>query len=377
MTELKPCETIDDAISILKSVLVLNCDLDYYALLIWDAHTRMRDLLPDSVCLYLAFEGKKSAGKTTATRCACLLAHKGTMYSSVTPAALQKICESGVTLAIDEIDALAKSDDNIERILRTGNSWNAKISLCQKSGGDWSPIEVNIGGPKVFNYRGGIDDALGSRCYIISMPSTKDRYIIKQGFFLEETLRPVSKWLNESVKNAVMFGGFNSQRVNEQLKSSEFFDRWGKLGGELGRNVQQAAIMLLVSDILGWKLDEQIQKMMDSQTSEDQYEFEREIIANFYLMEKQKQTERQISGLNIPEMIKLSSEEVRINLNEQLKTKGQYDYSKKRFGALKKEFGWVKGINEKKDSNQKGKNYLFFDGTILESLGIAKKREEK
>ncbi len=91
MTSEKPteppsaCPNKDEAILIVKRVVHLNSDLDYHAVLLWAAHTYMREYLPSSVCLYLAFDGAKSSGKTTATKAAINLAYEGEMITSITP----------------------------------------------------------------------------------------------------------------------------------------------------------------------------------------------------------------------------------------------------------------------------------------------------
>jgi hypothetical protein len=370
MTEPSPCNSLEDAVQTLEGILVFNSRTDYLAFLLWGAHTRMRGLLPSELCLYLAFEGKKSAGKSTATRCASYIAKKGMMYASITPASLKRICEEGVTLCIDEVDALAKSDEQIATILRVGNSWDAQSSHCDVIDGKWGTVKINIGGPKAFNFRGEIDDALKSRCFTISMPSCKDHQIIQNGLFAQVLLHPVSEWLDRSVSEAVQLGGYDHQKVEQLFKSEAFIDRWKGLGGDLGRNIAQAGIMLLISDILGWEIEEQIREMMDSQVPEDPFILEKEIIANEYYIQKQNQTKQTMEGLSVPNEASVPSEELRRALNISLREKGQPDYSKKRFGDLKKELGWVNGLNERKDSRQKGKHILYYDSVILKSLGI-------
>lgn len=370
MTDLPQVEKLNEMVGILGKVLVFNSKTDYLAMLIWSAQTRMRGILPSELCLYLAFEGKKSAGKTTATKCASHLAKKGRMYASVSASALKRMCDDEVTLCIDEVDALARSDDKIEAVLRTGNTWDAISALCDKTDGKFVPVDVKVGGPKAFNFRGDVDDALRSRCYIISMPSCKDIDIIGNGFFAKEILKPVHVWLDESVESAIKDASWVQAKVKEHFQSPEFKARWVKLGGDLGRNIQQAGIMLLVSDILGWHLDEHIKVMIDSQIAEDPNLLEKEIMANTYLRLRQDKTEIKIDGIASSKIISISSEELRMTLNRELRDKGQSDYTKKRFGDLKKELGWVYGLNERKDSKQRGKHILYFDEPILRSLGI-------
>ncbi len=155
------CQNKEEAIMNFKRVLQLNSDLDHDTILLWAAQTYMRGFLPSNVCLYLAFDGAKSSGKTTATRASVYIAHNGEMITSITPSALKRMMDGGETLGIDEIDAKKLTNDALGTILRMGNSWDAKAKLSERKGNQWEVVETNIGGPKVFNFRGEIDDALG------------------------------------------------------------------------------------------------------------------------------------------------------------------------------------------------------------------------
>ena len=370
MTEQNRCKSLDDAIAILESVLVFNSEEDYLACLLMGGHSRMGQLLPSNVCLYHAFEGKKSSGKSTATKCMSHIVKNGKMYASVTPASLRRMCEEEVTLCIDEVDALARTDENIGMILRTGNTWDAVASICHKVDGEWQNFDIKIGGPKVFNFRGSLDDALRSRCYVISMPSCKDHEIIRNGMMAKERLRPVSDWLDEQFKDAINPGGWGVEKTKAHFLSSEFMEKWKGLGGDLGRNVGQAGVLLLTSDFFGWQMENRIKAMMDSQIPEDPYLTEKDIIADIYSAIKHDGTERNIEGLCVPKVLKISSEELRQQLNECLRAKGLHEYSKKGWGFFRKEIGWVFGLNEIKDSRQGGRHILFFDDIVLRSLGI-------
>jgi len=364
------CESRADAIRILKMVLVLPTDLDYEMVFLWAAHTHMRSVLPPSVCLYIAFDGPKSSGKTTATKCAVQLACKGKMIASTTPAALKRLCEGGATLGIDEVDAHARNDENLETILRVGNSWDAKAELVERVDGKHEIVEMNVGGPKAFNFRGEIDDALRSRCLIIGMPSSKDTNIIIDSLYLESILTPIKAWLERLIavrlsESLDEEGGWSPSRVESIMRSEGFKNRVSQVEGTLGRNIQQAAILLMVSDIMNWNLDAAIKEAIESQPSGEQFELEKEIIAEFYLFKHSQ-------AIDQGGEIEVSASELKENLNAVLKEKNVKPLGNPQWGFLKRECGWQEGINERKMSKNRGKRFLKFDGLVLKALGLGK-----
>ena len=357
---------LDDPIIELKKVMRFSSELHYVELLLWAAHTGMRSILPSEVCLYLGFEGAKSSGKTTATKAAVCLASNGKMVSAISDAALKRLCEENCILGIDEVDAHATKNENLETILRVGNSWDAKAPICIRSRGDWKVFETNIGGPKVFNFRGEVDDALRSRCLVIPMPTVKDADLAINSLFLEQKLEFVRSWLHADVKAHTR--DWTKERVQEHMESDEFRQRVKNIDPQLGRGYQQAAILLVVSDIMGWGLDDKIGEIVESQENEDSLETEKEILSNWYLAEREKHKEQVLSNPGL--IIQIGSEELRMFLNRDLEEMRIKPVSKQRFSVLKQELGWRKGINEKKSSARRGKNMLFFDQTVLKTLGM-------
>jgi len=368
------CESRADAIRILKKVLVLPSDLEYEMVFLWDAHTYMREMLPSSVCLYLAFDGPKSSGKTTATKCAVALAFNGKMLASITPAALKRLCDSHATLGIDEVDAHAHNDENLETILRVGNSWDAKAELCDKIGGKWENVETNVGGPKVFNFRGDIDDALRSRCLVSGMPTSKSTDIIIDSLYLESILLPVKQWLEHRVAVCLSEtldenGGWSPERVERIMRSDGFKARVSGIEGALARNKQQAAILLMVNDMMSWNLDKEIKEAIEAQLNEDPYELEKEILADFYKDRLAKAIREQLPG-NETMTLEAPAGEVKEYLNNALIEKRRKPLNNHQWGILQRECGWQDGVNKKKVSKRGGKHILIFDAPVLEALGI-------
>jgi hypothetical protein len=152
------------------------------------------------------------------------------------------------------------------------------------------------------------------------------------------------------------------------MQTEAFLERVSKVDPELGRGYQHAAILLVVSNIMGWDLDERIKEIVESQESEDPFETEKDIIANWYLSERERQKESFLK--NPGAVIRIPSGELLQTLNDELDNKHLKHVSKGRFGILKRELGFKEGVNAKKSSTQRGKMILTFDETILKNLGI-------
>jgi hypothetical protein len=368
------CQNKEEAIILLKEVLQLNSDLEYEMVLLWVAHTYMGGILPSEVCLYLAFDGPKSSGKSTATKIATYLAKNGKMITSITPSALKRLMDEGVTLGIDEIDAQSMSNDLLATLLRMGNSWDAKAGLSEYNGKKWVPMQTNIGGPKVFNFRGNIDDdALRSRCLVISMPSSKDSRMIIRGMDYKRRLKPVKDWIESEVSKAIemivtdaKFLKMTPQDyIQAEMEGELFIKKLDKIKPDLGRGVQQAALLLEISGIMGWDLETSIKEIVESQVNDNPFELETEIVANYYLA---KHFDNHREGLD--DSIMVSSEDLRSFVNQELDQRKAKKISKHHFSILKQELGWRDGINSRKSSRDHGKTILTFDETVLKNLGL-------
>lgn len=349
-----------DAISIMRKVAVFETELDYFSVLLWAAHTGMRNILPTDVCLYLAFEGRKSSGKTTMTKVAVNLAHDGRMIAETTSAALKRTCNGYITMGIDELDELGKKNPHIISMLRTGNSWNSKSQVCVPSGRDFEVIELDSGGPKVFNYYGEIDDALSSRCITVKVFEKKNARLAINSLFLKSMLTQVKGWLESSVKAHIE--GCTPEKIQEVMQSDEFVRRVETVKPQLARGYQQAAILLMVSDIMAWGLDDKIKEIVESQDIGDPFETEKEIIANWYSQEREKNKEQILIDPDFT--IEIGSEELRAFVNFSLRDRKLPEIGKDRFKKLKQELG----IRDNKDSHKGGKRILRFDRSVYRNL---------
>src|SRR3990172_6641163 len=166
----------------------------YDLVLAWAAQPYLRAVLPDECCVNLAFSGPRSSGKTKATEIAVRLA-EGEMLGGGTLAAIIRTFDKAGVVGIDELDSNLKRVEDLEGILRVGNTWSAVYKISKPMKGGWVPADLQVGGPKAFNYRSDIEDALKSRCYVLEMPRQNDSRLIINNLFLANPTDRVTAWL--------------------------------------------------------------------------------------------------------------------------------------------------------------------------------------
>jgi hypothetical protein len=331
----------------------------YDILLTWAAQGYLRQVLPDECCANLAFVGPKSSGKTTATQVAVLLAG-GQMLASGTLAAMIRTFETAGVVGIDELDSNLKKEENLEGILRVGNKWNAVYKICvQGTAGAQRAVDLKIGGPKVFNYRSEIEDALRTRTYVIEMPQQDDSGQVVRNLFLDSALRPVAEWLRSTCEAAV--SGWTRQSVKEHVLSEGFVSRVRSLPGSLARHRQTAAVLLAVDDILGWNLDDEIRGASEAQADDEgTNELLRDALVSLY----SERADPFGSDLDLPLV------EVLQSVNSRLRDSAAPTLSDKAFARARREFGFRDRVNVLKVRSEGGHRKLRFDATVRHKLGI-------
>ncbi len=134
-------------------------------------------------------------------------------------------------------------------------------------GKGWKTETRNVGGPKVFNYRGEIDDALQSRAYPIELPRQDDARLVVSNFDLSNpTGRLRDRLRRLAVRKAV---GWTKSAALEHMREDSFVRRLERLPATLARHRQTAAVLLLVADILGLDLDSEMSKATSAQADSD------------------------------------------------------------------------------------------------------------
>ena len=277
--------TLDELVSALEKVVHFKRREDYVLLLLWAAQSRLgREVLPRECCAYLSFTGPRSAGKTTATKLATFLAG-GIMLAGGTEAAIRSILAGKPkALGIDEVDIRMLALPDLEGILRVGSDWDAKYPLRVPgtNGRGWATDMQDIGGPKVFNYRSDPEDALASRTIGIEMEAHRDARMVVEGLFGFEENTDVAfvKHVLESRGEATK-ERWSTEALKEHMLGAEFVARVDRLVAHLPRGLQIGAVLLAVSDAMGFDVESVIAKYVAEQR-EDSLQAEKEILSAIY-----------------------------------------------------------------------------------------------
>lgn len=325
--------------------------------LLWAAQAHLREVLPDECCVNLAFSGPKSSGKSKGTEIAVRLA-EGEMLAGGTLAAIIRTFDKAKVVGIDELDSNLRRVEDLEGILRVGNKWSAIYKICAPGkGGLQRPIDLHVGGPKAFNYRSDIEDALKSRTYVIEMPRQNDSRLIINNLFLENPTGRVTAWLRRICGAKVK--AWTKAKVEAHMKDPAFIARLDALPAALARNRETAAIFLMVADVLGWELDSEMTEAARVQADEEiSNEDVREILVAIYAERADPRGD-----------LELPLRDVLTWVNE--RRKPSQPISGKAFARIRRECGFQDGLNVIKRSSESGKRFLIFDSTVRATLGIS------
>ncbi len=339
-----------------RHIYLLN-EWHYDIALLWAAQGYLKEVLPD--CVFLAFLGPKSSGKSKATRIITIIAG-GTFIEGGTPASLRRAfseAPNGV-VGLDEVDANIEQFQGLEHMLREAINWDATFKSSEQTKHGWKSVDIPVGGPKVWNVRSRVEDALGSRGFPIEMSQRKDARLTVRNKFLGNPISQIGDWLRglcaEKVKK------WSAAKVEEHMKSEAFYDRLDALPAVIARDQDLAANFLAIADILGWDLDASIQAAVQGkQDQEESYEDVRQAVLEFWELNGQSR-----EGYEAP------YHEVHAFVNMKLKDARLPPLTRHAFARFRREVGWVKGVNDRKDRKQSNKVMLTFDRAVAEGLGI-------
>ncbi len=353
--------SLEGARAALKEHLAFSHEWEYDIVLLWAAQPHLRDVLPDE-CFHLAFSGAKSSGKTTATRIAAALAD-GEFFGGGTLAAMIRVFGESNVVGVDEIDSNNRRlQGHLEGILRIANDWKAVYKLnIPKDGGGWRPHDLEVGGPKVFNYRSQVEDALRSRALVIEMPRQHQAHMDINNLFLENPVGVAADWLTTLCARRVRKIG--RRGVERHLRSPEFIQRVETFQAVLGRDNQIAALLLVISDILELELESSIRAAMKAkQEEEESYEDIRQVLSDLYYGAKGHTPDG--------EQVRIGLTEALSSINRQREADGQRSLSYKLFARIRREFGFQDGVNVVIVRKERGNRFLVFDAGVREALGI-------
>ncbi len=325
--------------------------------LLWCAQGYLKEVLPD--CVHLSILGPKSSGKSKATRIFTTIAG-GTFLEGGTLASIRrafKEAPNGV-VGIDEVDANIHHLPELEHMLREAVEWDAKFKSSEQTKKGWKNVDIKVGGPKICNVRSRVEDAVGSRAFPLEMTPRKDARLTIRNKFLGNPISSIGDWLRNLCAEKVK--RWTPAKVEELMKSEGFIERLNALPIVLSRDHDIAANFLAIADILGWDLDASIQAAVQAkQDQEESYEDVRQALVSFYELAD-----------HYGSVLKSPVSEVHASVNAKLKDANLRSLSPYVFAKIRREFGWVKGENDRKERALGNKVILTWDRPVLERLGI-------
>ncbi len=348
---------------VLKEHLIFTEPWQYDILILWAAQAHLREILP-AECFYLAFSGAMSSGKTTATRIATELAGGEFFGGGRLAAMIRTFHEAGEkngVVGIDEIDANNRRlQGDLEGILRIASNWDAKYKVSVPAkGGKWKPVDLEVGGPKVFNFQSDPDPALLSRAIPIEMPRKHETRVDLNNLYLENPVFLGREWLKGRCAEKVK--GWSREKLKERIQDPKFRERVEGLKVTLGRDNQIAALCLAINDVLELGFDASIQASMDAKREMDETnEPLRELLVEFYRSLVRKDGDQCSASVS----------EILAFVNPRLEDLKLHPLSTVRFSKVRRDFGFEKGRNVKKDRTRGNKVMLTFDRTVREALGV-------
>lgn len=356
---LEEAYSVEGARRALREHLTFSHEWQYDIVLIWAAQAHLAEVLPDE-CVNLAFSGAKSSGKTTATWIAAHLAG-GAFFGGGSLAAMIRAFDANRVVGIDEVDANNRRlRYDLEGILRICNRWNAIYPLMRRTKGGFAFEDLEVGGPKVFNFRSKVEDALRSRTWVIEMPRQKDARQAIANLFLENPTTIVKDWL--AARAAERVREWSKDKVKAHMEDPAFIARLEALPAALGRDQAIAAVFLVISDIMELDLDGSIRQAQEARGEEEEsYEEIREHLRELYRSEVRRDGDE----------CKIAVMDAKVYINRELSEAGSpYTLSNAQFARVRREFGFQEGINVKKISREGGKRFLIFDKMAREALGL-------
>jgi hypothetical protein len=257
-----------------------------------------KDLYPR--VFYIAFtSGKHGAAKTTATQTTINVCKGGMMAAGLTVASLERLDVSEYTLGIDELDAFRPDVRyEIERTLRTGYKRGGFVlkvedeTSAKGKKANRESIKFYTFGPKIFTFRGSIDEALLSRSIVIPLTPVgkEDRVDVVGDVLARDVEEMEGEMLREKLKSFSdkVLETWDMARVHALMKDTDFRAKVS-IAEEVGagpRNTEFSYLALLTCEIAGVDMIDEIREAVTGQTDyvmEDYVEEFRAVVQEVYL----------------------------------------------------------------------------------------------
>ncbi len=342
---------------------IFRDDPTFDIFLAWTAQGHLRKVMPLNKCFFLFVHGSKSSGKSVVTEIGALLGG-GRFIEEGSLAAMERIfneADKGI-IWIDEIPSNNRRlKFDLEGILRVADSWDATYDLCNTEG-KITVEALKVGGPKIFNGRGSLEDALLSRGITIEMPRVLDVNIALDNYVRDKQLGGiVSKWKAYCLRKAAKW---SNKKSMELWHDPAFRERVKAFPIALGRDYGIAAHLLIISEILDLEIEESIRKVMqEKQEQEESFDLYKDLMRDLYIFNNERQDRDW--AVSVGDALEF--------LKERLSKMGLKSLSQAAFKRMRPELGFEEGINVGKDRRQQsGKYMMTYDANVRKLLGIGK-----
>lgn len=254
------------AVSIVKTVLDHPDPLFHYCLIFGAAQDHVIDLL--HTVFYLVVSGGPDTGKGTANAAAMALCRNGIVLGGASGPYLRDTLGGGRAIAISEFETLLKENPQLLAVIRNGNRRiTAKVGLKIPVGNGWMNVEVDTFGFKAMDFHDRLDSHVLGRSLSFEMVRSKNLDVAMDAEYLMERLGPVRAWLAYRADRAKA-NGWTADTVRETWDSEEFRGRVRTFRDAWGRHGIIAAYLLLLNDIFGFGLADQVRQIMDTRELE-------------------------------------------------------------------------------------------------------------
>src|SRR3989442_5278926 len=175
------------------------------------------------------------------------------------------------------------------------------------------------------NYRYDPEDAHATRAIVIELEPNNDAEMIVRGLFGAPDLEEERTALEAGASVAKVNWG--NGKMETHMKSKKFIDRVRNLDAKLPRGTQVGAVLLAISDAMGWNAEDVIKRYV-SEEREDGLQTVREVLLEIY--EKHEKEVR--NGV-----LELPNKDVHPELNARLRRIGLPTVGKKEWARIRRE----------------------------------------
>jgi len=288
---------------------------------------------------YLMIGGRFGHGKTKLLRLVVRLTG-GTAFENVSVAALARSLKNGMTVGIDEYDVVRERDVQEIRDALVRQGYQADASPYTRYDAAKRQVEsFPVFGPKVLTFRGGVEDALQSRGYVVAMGEIEGeegyQYVLRNMFPRDRGLTIRLKTWAEGT-----LGRWDLAKVQDMMQNglSEDVRRAVQVLGA-NRDSELATVACAIARIIGIDLGEELRKASEARSiaiaasSDADVELCREIVLELAKGTVQAAIDEADAAVH------LKQKDIRKAFDEARRARGDRRLSDATFAAIRRELG--------------------------------------